>query len=87
MAKGIRKDMPLREVSGSKNRNRKKRTDPKQYPWAGVAVEGMCRLQFTHVHEAPRSAAQSWVGGAEYGDPPATIGAPAPGPCVRTRMC
>ena len=54
---------------------------------AGVAVEGMCRLQFTHVHEAPRSAAQSWVGGAEYGDPPATIGAPAPGPRVRTRMC
>lgn len=36
---------------------------------AGVAVEGMSRLQSTHMHEAPCRAGQSWMGGAECGEP------------------
>ena len=45
LAKGKRKDMPLREVSGSKNRNRKKRTDPKQYPCAQNKIDGLTEVR------------------------------------------
>jgi len=37
--------MPLREVSGSKNRNRKKRTDPKQYPCAQNKIDGLTEVR------------------------------------------
>lgn len=49
---------------------------------AGVAVEGMSRLQSTHVHEAPCRAGQSWVGDAECGDPrPPSVALPQAHAC------